>query len=282
MLTAVVLLLGWCPQARALGLEWQLSLAGKEPFAMKMPTSVYVDAEKERYYVIDSGNNQLVSYDREGKLLSIFTASNELKRPFDLVRDQGGVLWVVEKGRNSLTSIDLDSKKVTPHMLKYRGVALYPDRLEFDNNLFYLLDKESGTIVILDQDLTVTGRITPPDPEGIFADFKLHNGTVFALDRKEGVVFQFGTDGTLLARIGLDLTMKFPVSLAVHDNGMFILDRHTGTVEVFSLQGQHRETFLGTGHVRGKLYYPIELQIDPWGRLCVVDEGNGRVEIFGY
>ena len=60
----------------------------------------------------------------------------------------------------------------------------------------------------------------------------------------------------------------------------FILDRHQNRVVVFSRDGRFLYSFLELGQNSGQLYFPRQLRFDPWGQLCVVDEGNGRVEIF--
>ena len=75
--------------------------------------------------------------------------------------------------------------------------------------------------------------------------------------------------------------MAFPRSLAVDKNNfLYILDRHKGKVVVYDSSGNYKYNFLEAGEARGHLYYPIELKFDPWGQLCVVEEGNGRVQVF--
>jgi 6-phosphogluconolactonase (cycloisomerase 2 family) len=75
--------------------------------------------------------------------------------------------------------------------------------------------------------------------------------------------------------------VDFPVSLAVGPaDSFYILDRHQNNIVVFSRDGQFQYSFLEFGQGPNQLYFPRQLRFDPWGRLCVVDEGNGRVEIF--
>jgi len=100
---------------------WDFALQKvKSSGKMNLPTAIFVDKDAARYYVVDGGNNRLLSYDREGEFLSAFTASNSLEKPFDMVREPG-FLWVVEKGKNSLTEIDLKGQKITPHIISYKG-----------------------------------------------------------------------------------------------------------------------------------------------------------------
>ena len=95
-------------------------------------------------------------------------------------------------------------------------------------------------------------------------------------------MYKFSLNGTLESRIALDASVvEFPRSLAVADNNsLYVLDRHRGTIVVFGSNGEFKYNFFEAGESRGKLYYPIEIQFDPWGKLCVVEEGNGRVQVF--
>ena len=99
--------------------HWELSLKiDQTGDSLYMPSAVAFDKQGERYYVVDTGRSRLVSYDRQGKFIRAFTANNQLKSPFDMVRLENGQLWVVEKGRNSLTLIDVAAKKIEHHTLK--------------------------------------------------------------------------------------------------------------------------------------------------------------------
>ena len=61
---------------------------------------------------------------------------------------------------------------------------------------------------------------------------------------------------------------------------MYVLDRHQNSVLAYDEQGVFRYRFLDNGQSAGRVYFARHLRFDPWGNLCVVDEGNGRVEIF--
>jgi len=259
------------------GLQTELRKEG----VMHMPTGLFVDAAEERYYVVDGGNNRILSFDRQGAFRSSFTAGNALSRPYDMIREPG-FLWIVEKGRNTLTTIDLEKKKVTPVSLSENGRLLYPDRIAKDGDTFFVLDKMSGRIYLLDPSLKVKTSIGCQQCRSGFVDFKVKKGMIWALSQEDFAVQQFSGDGQLIRRVSLDREKnRFPRSLAVDDaDNIYILDRHAGKVSVYDREGSYRYEFLEMGHARGQLYYPVELRFDPWGRLCIVDEGNGRVQIF--
>ncbi|MBI5557129.1 MAG: hypothetical protein HY885_05780 [Deltaproteobacteria bacterium] len=263
---------------------WRATLEGTSSGqAMSMPTALYVDVERQRYYVIDSGGNRLLSFSREGGFLHTFTAEGKLQIPYDMVRDEKDLLWVIEKGRNSLTSVDVKSKEITLHTLKEGDRTLVPDRMDYKNGQFYILDKASGEIAVIDGNLSVNKWISCPECVSGIVDFKLTNdGRLWALDQLGKKVVQFDSGGALTKSFAVGLQVEFPVSLAIGpaDNA-YVLDRHKGNIAVFDAQGEFKYAFLGKGWSRGELYYPIEILFDPWGGLCVVEEGSGRVEIFG-
>ena len=262
--------------------EWEFSLqVVASSRIMKLPKAIFIDKNAERYYVVDGGNNRLLSFDRKGAFISAFTANNSLEKPFDLVR-QPNILWVVEKGKNSLTEIDLKKQEITPHKISHKGREVFPDRLASHKGVLFLLDKASGSILALDEKIQTKNLFSCEDCDGGFVDFKIKNSKLWALEQDGASVYKFSLDGTMETKIALESSaLDFPRSLAIGDNDfLYVLDRHRGTIVVFDNNGRFKYNFLEAGESRGKIYYPIEIEFDPWGKLCVVEEGNGRVEVF--
>ena len=263
---------------------WHWNFAMKQALlkdSMNMPTALYIDKAKEHYYVVDSGKNRLLSFNRQGELLNILNAGKSLDVPYDMTRTEDGIIWVVEKGRNSLTSIDLQSRKVTRATLHYDGRLIYPDRLEYIGGLFYVLDKATGDIISYTRALKPGQRYSCEKCSRGFVDFRIYGQTLWALDRQQKTVYRFDLDGALAGTISLGRFVSFPVSLAVGPSGyLYILDRHKRDIAVYDKSGTFKYHFLRPGFTRGELDYPIEIRFDPWGGLCVVDEGNSRVEVF--
>jgi len=262
--------------------QWETSLrVDKAGDAMYMPSAIAFDQESKRYYVVDTGRSRLVSFDRDGKVLKAFTANNRLKAPFDMVRLDNGQLWVVEKGRNSLTRIDIAAKEIKPITLRDGDRQVFPDRIGFAGGKLYVLDRASGQVLRLDTNLNVDQHFGCSDCVGGISDFVLAEDSVLALAPRDKKIYRFRADGTIVDTINLGDEIDFPVSLAVGPSGyIYVLDRHQNEVFAYSQDGQFKYLFLATGQGPQQVYFPRELRFDPWGRLCVVDEGNGRVEIF--
>ena len=264
--------------------KWTFSLkSGIEGKPMLMTSGVYVDTSRDRYYVADPGTSSLHSFDKNGKHLNNFNPGNKLLVPYDIIRDVEGIIWVVEKGRNSLTKIDLKEKKIEENTLKNRkGEVVYPDRIYSDGkDGFYVLDKFSGDIVLFNSSLKPTTTYACSSCSGGFVDFVVKEDGLFALEGDEQAVYRFTKAGQSLDKVSLRGELSFPNAIEVGPTGLlYVLDRHKGDIAVFDNSGTFKYRFLTKGHNRKQLYYPEDLLFDPWGRLCVVDAGNGRVEVF--
>jgi hypothetical protein len=262
--------------------QWQMTLqknnAGQP---MRLPSALHIDPVLERYYVVDSGSDSILAFTKTGEFYKDFDADGQLVVPFDLVREKG-YMWIVEKGKNSVTKIDIEARKIFPNSLFYNDKLIYPDRLEIDKNNLYVLDKLSGSIFALDKNLNIKSRLSCEECSNGFVDFKIRNGSLWALEQGSKTVYKFAMNGALQGVVQLEKKLlDFPRSLEVDEIGLiYILDRHKGSILVFDGEGGFRYSFLEPGLARGQIYYPIDLKFDPWGRLCVVDEGNGRVQIF--
>ncbi len=284
ILWALLISLALTVDAGATAWQWQFSLKApiinKDSKPMLMPAGLFIDPVRKLYYVADTENNRLVSFTDKGEFKNMFDAGKRLNSPYDLIREKGGVLWVVEAGRNSLTRIDLKSRKMESKSLEWNGDIVFPHRLAEYDNAFYILDKKSGDVLCYSNKLKQKTRYMVKGSRG-FADFKVRKDGIWGIERLNGTVYHLGHNGKLINKIIPKGEMSFPYALEIGPAGLiYIVDRHAGTINVFDQAGRFKYRFLGAGQVRGRLYYPEELMFDPWGRLCVVDSGNGRVEVF--
>jgi len=246
------------------------------------PIAIAVDDESQRYYVVDAVGGTLVSFDREGKHLTSFNAGGELKQPVAMAKGLRGTLWVIDRSTNQLLHVNPREKQVRRFSLSYPdGSLIFPARLAVDGQgRLLVLDRMKGAVLRLDDNLKVEKTYAgPPGSRGI-VDFKVKGSKLWALDGLAGKVYLFAGDAAPTA-VTLAFPLEFPVSLEIDDAGqLYVLDRHAGTVAVFGPQGDFRFDVLGRGKGHGRLWYPAQLLFDWAGRLCVVDEGNSRVDIF--
>jgi DNA-binding beta-propeller fold protein YncE len=283
-LLLLTLLIGSFTERAEAGSPWLWDRVLKQDMvsdAMRMPTALYIDTGKGIYYIVDSGKNRILSFGKDGDLLKIFNAGKALNIPYDMVKTNDKGVWVVERGRNALSYIDLKEKTVTPHTLHYQGILVYPDKIESKGEELFVLDKATGNILSYSTALKENTLFSCPQcPKG-FVDFKIHNQKIWALDQANKTIRCFSLDGALVKTFPLDETVIFPVSLDIGPNGfIYVLDRQRRDIAVYDKNGVFKYRFLQRGITRGQLYYPTEIRFDPWGRLCVVDEGNAKVAIY--
>ncbi|MDA3786610.1 MAG: hypothetical protein PF568_06990, partial [Deltaproteobacteria bacterium] len=77
-----------CGQARAADqVPWKLAFSLSDQSAGDaLPTALYVDGDKKRYYMVDSKGGRLLSFDHQGVFLQAFSPEEGLDKPFDMVR----------------------------------------------------------------------------------------------------------------------------------------------------------------------------------------------------
>lgn len=280
-------------------LAWSFSFpvwAGDEPGGWKLkfimnsdkagnrlrhPTSLFIDESTKRYYVIDSGNNRLLSFDQAGEPLLSFDAGEQLIKPVAMAKNQADLLLVLEKGKEGLTNIDLKTKAITSAIIEYKGKKIRPQKIRYFNGLSYILDKATGIIFAVNDTGTINHHYSCNSCAIGFTDFHLQNGVVWALAQLEGEIVSFTEEGLLNKIIQLTPRPEFAVSFAISKAGdFFVVERHAGRISVYDPAGRFQYAILTRGEKEGSLYYPLEVQFDPWGRLCIVEEGNGRVSVF--
>jgi DNA-binding beta-propeller fold protein YncE len=281
LLLAACFILPGSARAESGGWKWRFDLVSpdqKKPFYM--PTALFIEADSKRFYVVESGGGSLHSFQYDGKYLNTFKPGDSLKQPFAMAREiKSGMLWVVEKGKNSLTKIDLKAKKLSPETLKFKGETVYPDRLILLDDKLYVLNKLTGDVIAYNQDLAPL-EVYKSSGEG-FVDFIINNSELWALDSRMKTISRFNSEGKLKGQLVLGDKVSFPVAIEIGPSGfIYVLDKHQGSIVVFDTSGDFKYSFLQKGHVKNRLYYPENIVFDPLGRLCVVDTGNGRIGIF--
>ena len=191
-----------------------------------------------------------------------------------------GIIWIVELEKNSLTRINLKDRSIAPMQLINKNERIYPARIEQQGDLFYIIDRSDGMLFEFNRNLETTKLFNTPDNIGSFVDFKITDNALSALALQNKPVINFALYVTITSMFSVEKT-DFPTSLAIGPAGLvYVLDRHQGNIAVFHPDGHFKYRFLERGQAQGQLYFPMEIHFDPWGRLCVVEEGNGRVEVF--
>ncbi len=280
------LLLGVFSSGPVQAAPWELSLLLREAArgsTLQQPMFMALDEGRERYYVVDPLGGKLISYDRDGKFLAAFEGAGRFKAPVSMARSASGKLWVVERSNNRLYYIDPEKLEAWDFALRYPdGGAFFADKIALDDQgRLFVLDRLRGAVSLVDDNVKIVKTYQGPAGARGMVDFKIKDDGIWALDGVGGKVYRFNPDGRVGEEIALSKTLEFPASLEIDRSGrLYILDRHAGTVNVFTPGGRFEYDFLTRGKARGQLWSGAHLLFDWAERLCIVDEGNAKVEIF--
>lgn len=278
----IVILLPASIQAKAP--SWLSTLSFPQEIALKAPAALTIDSERQRYYVVDYTGSRLISFDQKGTKISEFNASGALDKPVDLAFGRSGKMWVVERNTNELLYIDLTTQNIRRFDLtKTTGELLFIDRIATDNQQrLYVTNSHSGRILRLDDNLKID-VIFAAQADSQLIDFKIKGRELYALDNRHHQLLRFSLDGKRQQVIKLNGKLDSPVSFEIDDKGLlYILDRALGKVVVMDSNGNYRYDFGRHGYRRGQFNYPAQLVFNWQQQLCVVNQGNDRIEVFSH
>jgi DNA-binding beta-propeller fold protein YncE len=138
--------------------------------------------------------------------------------------------------------------------------------LDLKNNSFGFIGNEPGK-----------GRLSNPIGIAVSTD-----GRVFVTDTALDKVFIY-EDGRLVGALGERGEFEGAVGIALDEKKelLYIADTKKHIVTVYSLQDYRKLRTMGKRGVGdGEFNYPTNMEVDPEGRLYIVDTGNFRVQIF--
>lgn len=269
-------------QAGAAPRPWLHSLSFPQDMRISAPASLTIDNARQRYYIVDSREKRLVSFDQHGVKLKEFYASAALHNPVALAFASPGKMWIIERNSNELLYLDLESEKIRRFDLNQTtGEVFFAHRIASDaQQRVYVSNSHDGRIVRLDDHLKIDA-IFCAQPDSRLIDFKIKDSSLYALDHRHHQLLRFTLDGQCQEIVTLKGLLDFPVSFEIDTDGtIYVLDRALARVSVFNRQGDYRYYFAQRGYRRGQLHYPSQLVFDWRQRLCIVNQGNDRIEVF--
>ncbi len=246
---------------------------------LKLPVSIFIDDNSGKIYITDSGNERFLSFSKDLKPLKEFNAGGLVKTPEGMIKDDNGNIWYIERDSNSIVKINLKLKKIQKKQL-----SIFPDRISFFNRKIAVIDRFSGEIVLIDKDFKITKRLKLDDKyfKGFF-DIKVKSeNEICGMENLSGRIICFNIKTGLIKKFTPKKMLVQPISFDFDENGNFyILDRYLKKVFIFNANGRLLFSALKEGEREGELYYPWQIVIHN-KRIYIVDEGNGRIDIFKY
>lgn len=248
---------------------------------------VFYDEARRRLYVADTSGGRVMAFDEEFAFASAFDGGGALRAPTALVRDAGGVFYMVQAGEGDVLAVDMAAHTMHPlDMAAAPGAnAPWPVNLALDEaGDLYVADAANQQVLVFGADRGFERAIAVNQCRGL-RDVKVAGGRVYTANVLSGEVCVHGVDGSFVGRFGARGRgrgeLSFPVSLAVDPRGrVFVLDKHRGVVAEFTARGRFVRDIAREGWREGRLHLPTYLFRDQAGRLYVVDRRNERVSVF--
>lgn len=225
---------------------------GNGPGETEYPRAVAVDA-KNNSYVVDTGNNRILKFDKLNVLVDTIMLSSE----GDSI-SSCGIAMDYNNDTFLCPEVSIqDADLAQAHsMLIYSTDGKICNRLVFQNTLRRALSVAVNSI----------GHI-------IIADFELD--AIFLFDRRGRLVRRFGESGTGTGQF------NHPTFVCVDDDDNIIVsDGDNHRIQVFDRSGKFQYEFGGRGTGKGKFNMPFGVGADQHGNILVVDGGNKRIQVF--
>ena len=260
----------------------------------KKPAGVFVDRETGEVLVVDSGNNLVNVFSRDGIPLFSIGYNGEIPQPTQAVTDKQGRIFVLAGSPRKVKVFNYRGEPLGDLSLTgFAGAAqVMPTALTVDRDgSLYIADSASGKILVYDLDgrlvLSFGGR---GDGVGSFNSITAMTvdqaGTVYVADALHKPAIQiFDAKGTYVRgwgeHSGGPTNFSLPIGIAVDPLGrVLVADTIRQTISVFSSQGNFLFRFGGLGAFAGALAYPSGIDVDKGGRLYVAEAVNARIQVF--
>jgi len=212
------------------------------------PTGVAVAPDK-RLYVVDSVNNRIQIFSRDGEFIKSFgtkgKGDGQFSIPFGIAAGADGRVFVTDS-KNSRVQV-----------------------FDTDGGFLYSFGRGGGR----DGELSY--------PLGIAVD---EQERIFIADSGNGRIAVFTMDGLFLDNIGSkgrspgQLYNPTGVALSI-DGKIWVTDTGNNRVLVFDTHGKHLASIGSEGRERNNFSRPSGIAVEPSGRIIVADSENNRIHV---
>ena len=269
-------------------LVFQFSLEGPAPDRDFVdPTSLFYDSKFQRIYVYDHGDGKIFGFTLLGANVGEMDASGPAAVDLDgrfYVIDEGGSSVKIQRFTTLIREKDFTS-------IGGRNKIEFSRICRDEKNQFYLVDRGNQRVLVVDSNLNLIRTIGGPERENgeileIGAVAVDRRGTVYISDSKGAPIHIFGrVDGRPPRNIGIngfsDSTYSNPSGLAVDRMGqIWVADSNAGKVKVGDSSGWVNKVFGEYGQGRGQFFKPVDIAVDIYSRVFVLERGTKRLQSF--
>ncbi|XP_066264245.1 tripartite motif-containing protein 2-like [Branchiostoma lanceolatum] len=212
----------------------------------------------------------------------------ELYHPTDVAVDMDGNIAVLEGGLFENKRVQIFDAKTDQSLRRFTVDGGSPSGIDIDSNGQFIVTSQSSLYFHSTQAIRVysrEGKLTKtlkPDclrgPRGVAV---LRDGRMVVVDGTQELCLLLQPDGSLIREIGKG-QLQNPWFIAVDESRdlIFVIDCGVQKVCVFDLEGNLKFKFGKQGENEGELQWPTGITLDPAGNIIVVNNTNGRLQVF--
>jgi DNA-binding beta-propeller fold protein YncE len=260
------------------------------------PVDVACNRRTGEILVADTDAGHVAVFGRGGEPIGLLGRDGELRQPVGVAVGPDGVVYVSERGSGTLKVFGAARRTAAvPELVLSREgpgegpptagrMAVAPDGrlcvVDGRNGRIRVLDpRGEGRQVRLGPGGSGDGRFS--SPRDVAVDGR---GWIYVAARGADPLTAFDREGVFL-HVVRDLRMAVedvsdPVGLRTDSrNRLWVLDAAREEVRIYGPVGQHLHTITGKGF-RGGLFLPVDIEIDAFDRVLILERGAGRVRVF--
>jgi YVTN family beta-propeller protein len=227
---------------------------------------------KQHLYVVNSGSNEVTTYDTNGKQTHLL-AAGRFTDPEGVAVDVSGRIYVTNSGSNA---ISVFSKNGKPLRSKIDVGLLLPFGVAVDaNGKIYVTNYDDGTMTSYTRD----GRETTPTLEGFGRPIGVAidtNGKIYVVDNLAAAIFTFTPDGQPSSPT-ITAGLFFAEFVAVDSVGtIHVSSCEPGTVTTYKPDGTETKPTISLPSGQ----CPAGLAVDENGKIYIANPTTDSIEMY--
>ena len=265
------------------------------------PQALTADPVTGEVFVCDTRGSRVIIFDEDALFDYQIVGGDLFSAPVDIAVDPDGILLLLanHQRRRAILELDFDGQflaeiRIGGNLAAAAETGFSSLALSSSGGRLFVLDQDNLTLWIADRNGKVHNTVDLAEgltererQDMILGKVDVYGDRVVVTIPSRSIVRIFDLDGNLVGDTGIKGTapcqIGFPMAAAMDVEGnLFIVDQQRMYLlrwdpETNACLGEYS----GPGTSDGYMYYPLDIAVDPRGRVYVSQGSEGRVQAFG-